>query len=449
MPYPVHDAVTAVLVHGDEIFIVRRQPRLLAFPGYWAFPGGKVDRTDRDEPLTQAVLAAQPPRLVRALVRELQEETGLDLLQQAAAGKVRGIHCLGEITTPAFAPLRYRTWFFRVDLRERPELTLDPGEAADGEWATAARWRERYARGRLLIAPPTLAAVERLAAHPDATAIPEFSGDADWGDGLPTVAPLGGLDVILARSNTLPPAQHTNAFVFGDERRVLVDPSPADRAELQRLYDTLDDAPPQEIFLTHHHPDHREYADDVARRYGVPVGMSADTRERIARRTAGRFFEGVETRIYAEGDRLTEWQGEPVRLVAVPGHDEGQLAPMPESRAWCIVSDLIQGVGTVVIGGPESSMRKYFASLQRVIDLDPAVILPSHGQALGTTHYIQETLRHRQHREQQVAALHRAGHAPEAMVPLIYAGLDPPLLPLARMNIESHLAKLREDGAIA
>jgi len=63
------------------------------------------------------------------------------------------------------------------------------------------------------------------------------------------------------------------------------------------------------------------------------------------------------------------------RLARVPEQaegrdDEGQLALMPENRAWCIVSDLYQGVGTVVIAAPEGNMRKYFASLRKVIDLD-------------------------------------------------------------------------------
>lgn len=451
MSYPVHEAVTAVLTHGSEIYLTRRQPHLLAFPGYWAFPGGKVDKTDSAEPFSEPLLAAHPPPLMRALLRELAEETGLDLATEISTGNVRGFACLGETTTPAFAPLRYRTWFFRIDFRRRPALVLDPGEAAEGEWAAPARWRERFYKGRLLVVPPTRAVIERLTAAPDADGVPNLTLHVDPERQVPVVEPLGGLSIVLVRSNTIPPADRTNAFLIGDPgaRRVLVDPSPADRSELLRLSVVLDEFRPDEIFLTHHHPDHREFADDLARQYKIPIGMSADTQQRIARKTAGRFFADITTRIYKEGDRLTEWQGEAVTLFAVPGHDEGQLAVMPQSHAWCIVSDLIQGVGTVVIGGPESSMRKYFNSLQRVIDLDPGVVIPSHGQALGTTYRIKETLQHRRLREQQVKMLHDNGRSAEAMVPEIYRGLDPRLLPLARMNIESHLIKLREDGAIA
>ena len=94
-------------------------------------------------------------------------------------------------------------------------------------------------------------------------------------------------------------------------------------------------------------------------------------------------------------------------------------------------------------------MRKYFASLKRVIELDPAVIIPSHGLALGGTHYLQQALRHREEREAQIRARHEAGLSEDQILDEVYRGIDPRLLPLARMNIRSHMAKLREDGVIA
>ena len=57
MSRPIHDAVTAMLLHGDELFLAQRHPALPAFSGYYAFPGGKVDRTDGDEPLPGAAFA--------------------------------------------------------------------------------------------------------------------------------------------------------------------------------------------------------------------------------------------------------------------------------------------------------------------------------------------------------------------------------------------------------
>ena len=446
---PIHDAVTAILLHGEDLFLAQRHPALPAFSGYYAFPGGKVDRGDPDTALPHAHFAGQPPRLMRALARELQEELAFDLFAACDAGLVEQLVCLGEVTTPAFAPLRFRTWFYKIVLRERPALTLDPGESVAGDWLPVSEWRRRFEAGRLLVAPPTRIAIEAIDADRHVVALPPL--DLDFSDNeIPWVEPLGGLRILLVRSNTLPPAAHTNVFWFGGAGapRVLVDPSPADRAELERLCRRLDEFGVDLVFLTHHHPDHREYADEIARRYRVPLGLSADTHARIQARAAG-YFDGIEVRHFAEGDLLTQWQGEPVRLVAVPGHDEGQLAPMAESRAWCIVGDLIQGIGTVVIAPPEGNMRKYFDSLRKIIALDPAVIIPSHGLALGGTHFLKTALKHREQREQQIHQRHSAGLSEDQILGEIYRDVDPRLLPLARLNIRSHLAKLREDGAIA
>ena len=450
-PAPVHDAVTAVLLHGDELYLVRRHPALPAFSGYHAFPGGKVDRTDLDAPLAGALFEGHAPRLLRALARELQEELAFDLWSAAGRGHVAELVNLGEITTPAFAPLRFRTWFFKLVLRERPHFVPDPGEATEGGWLKISEWRRRYASGRLLAAPPTTLTIDALARDPALRALPPFPGTFDPERDIPWVEPLAGLRILLVRSNTLPPAQHTNVFWIGGDGapRVLVDPSPADRDELERLHRTLDGFGVDLVFLTHHHPDHREFADEIARRHGVPLGMSADTRERIERKAGARFFEGLAVRTLGEGDELTRWQGESVRLLAVPGHDEGQLAPMAESRAWCIVGDLIQGIGTVVIAPPEGNMRKYFASLRRIIELDPGVIIPSHGMALGGTHFLQQALRHREEREQQIRTRHEAGLSEDQILADVYRAIDPRLLPLARLNIRSHLEKLREDGVVS
>jgi ribonuclease/clavin/mitogillin len=450
-PAPVLDAVTAVLLHGDELYLVRRNPALPAFSGYHAFPGGKVDRTDADAALPGALFAGHAPRLLRALARELQEELAFDLWDAAERGHVEELLNLGEITTPAFAPLRFRTWFYKIVLRERPSFVPDPGEATEGGWLKVSEWRRRYAAGQLLAAPPTSLTIDALARDLALRELPPFPGTFDPERDIPWIEPLAGLRILLVRSNTLPPAEHTNVFWLGGAGapRVVVDPSPADRAELERLYRSLDAFGVDLVFLTHHHPDHREFADEIARRYGVPLGLSADTRERIARKAGAGFFEGLDVRIYGEGDELTRWQDQRVVLLSVPGHDEGQLAPMAESRAWCIVGDLIQGIGTVVIAPPEGDMGKYFASLKRVIELDPGVIIPSHGLALGGTHYLKQALRHREERESQVLVRHEAGLSEDQILAEVYRAIDPRLLPLARLNIRSHLAKLREEGRVA
>lgn len=446
------DAVTAALMAGGEMFMVRRHPGMAAFPGFLAFPGGKVDKTDTHEPLDIPVLAIHPPRLMRALHRELQEELGFDLIGACAAGQVRRIVELGVALTPPVQPLRFNTHFYKIVLAERPTLWVDKREHTDSMWATPALLWQRYERGELLLAPPTVAALKALGADPNCERVPDLHFEYREQTELPMVQPQRGVRMIFVRSHTIPPATHTNCFLLGDAQthRILVDPSPDSPEEFERLKALCERYFIHEVLLTHHHPDHRERANELARHFNAPLGLSQDTYDRIKAKSGMKYFEGLTINTYREGDVVCRWLGQPVRVYEVPGHDEGQLALMPDNRAWCIVSDLIQSIGTVVIAKPEGNMRKYFASLRRMIELDPQVIYPSHGHALGSVHRLRETLKHRELREQQVLGYHREGKTAEQMLPLIYMDLpDPRLMPLARMNIESHLDKLREEGIIA
>jgi ribonuclease/clavin/mitogillin len=438
------DAVTAVLTYGDELLMVRRQPFLKSFPGYHAFPGGKIDAEDCEGDALPGFCADFETRLMRGLMRELREELQVDLAQFDA---IR-LRYLGIALTPPTSPVRFNTHFFIVELPYKPDMTVDLHEIHHAEWATPAEWRARFRAGEVLMAPPTQAVVEALAADLQAAEAPglDFRTRIDYE--LPLIEQIFGVRNILVRSHTLPPAEHTNCFLLGDSQshRILVDPSPADADEMEKLCQLVERFGIHEVFLTHHHPDHHERAPDIARRFAVPIGMSEDTQRRLLAKKGADYFHDLAVHHYREGDVICRWQNRPVQVLEVPGHDEGHLALMPDNRAWCIVGDLIQGIGTVVIAAPEGDMRKYFATLERLIDLNPRAIVPSHGMALGTVYRLEETLKHRRLREQQVLSLWREGRDLDAMLKVIYA--DPRLLGLARLNIESHLAKLRAEGVL-
>ncbi len=438
------DAVTGILVHDDEIYMIRRHAGLPSFPGYQAFPGGKVDAADAGDVPDLSVFHGHDGRLLRALLREIREEIGIDL----EVDRPLAVDLLGRALAPEGPPTRFDTRFFRIRLSRRPEFTLDPREIHSGEWASARAWLERYHSGDLLLAPPTRIALDILAEDIAAAAI-NFEQRIE-ANPLFMIESVRGVRQFFVRSHTLPPAQFTNCFLIGDDdaHRILVDPSPKSDELAEALIAAAATLGVHEVFLTHHHIDHRERAEVIARRLGVGIAMSADTQARITARQPG-VFDGLAVRNYGDGDPVTRWLGRSVRTYAVPGHDEGQLALMPDGHAWCIVGDLIQGVGTVVIPSPEGNMRKYFASLERVIAWNPRVVIPSHGVAQGGLFFIEQTLQHRRQREAQVLTLHRAGKTADEMLPEIYPALDPPLLPLAKMNIDSHIAKLREEGLIA
>lgn len=449
MPAPI-DSVTALLMHEGEVFLAHRHPALQTFAGYQAFPGGKVDPEDASGPAFEhPVFAGIDARLARALCRELKEELDFDLVQFAQDGGVRSISKCGHALTPMHIPRRFNTHFFAVHLDRRPDFVLHQPEAIACKWASAQEWLEEFQRGQILVAPPTLTSLRALSRDPQCGHMGNLVATAAEGQ-LLAIENIAGLIQIPVRSHTLPPAEHTNCYVTGElpGLRLAIDPSPCDAAELDRLSSTLVALGVNALLITHHHPDHHERADELARRHRWPMLMSARTAERIRERKGAAFFVDIDLRLVTEGEAVATWRGEPIGVLEIPGHDDGQIALMSNQRTWCIVGDLIQGVGTVVIAKPEGNMRQYFESMQRIIDLAPLSIFPSHGQGLGSTFRLEETLRHRKLREEHVLRLHREGQSIEQMLEAIYVGVDPRLLPLARKNIESHLEKLEAEGLL-
>ena len=446
----IRDAATAVLRVNDQICAIVRQPHLRAFPGYHSFPGGKVDRTDADTLPDAPGLEGLEPQQLNALCRELQEELCFDLIAGLRNGTVLRVQPLALALAPPFDFVRFRSQFYRIDLTDKPHLTPDSGEITKLMWNTPNELLEQFRAGDALMVPPTRWVLEGLADNMDCGHLGDLSPKFDYDREVPCMEVLHGLRTLYVPSQTLPPASRTNAFRIGDDGspQLLLDPSPESEAELTRVLKTLEADPPEFVFLTHHHPDHHQFANVLARKLGLPVCISEDSHGRIRAKHGSDYFDRIEVRLVGEGEVMTRWHGEDVRVYAVPGHDEGQLALAPESLRWFIVGDLIQGVGTVVISAPEGDMAKYFRTLERVIDLNPAVILPSHGVPMRSVHRLSATLQHRRERESRILELHQSGLLNPAILETVYKGVDERLLPYAMRNIESHLAKLRQEGRV-
>jgi len=443
------ESVSAVFVTDHSVFFIKRQNYLPVFPGYYATPGGKVDKTDVNEELPGDVWPKSVrPQILHALVREVREELNYDLLAAIENGEVVRIDDIGIAITPEFNPYRFKNYYFKITLTHEKEFDLDPNEAEFGEWNTPMGLHDKYKNGHVLAVPPAITLLKTFSNNPHHDKPIDMSLPHDPETEVPMIESIFGVRQFLPLSNTFPPANRTNSFIIGDERKLLIDPSPKDEAELKKFLKSVAKIGFDSIFLTHHHPDHYEFAAQIARDFKTGIELSADTFARIKQQSGDHYFEGIAVTIRKEGDIVTTSLGSPVRVYEVPGHDEGQLALAPESMNWFLAGDLIQTVGTVVIQAPEGDMKKYFATLERIIALKPKNIIPSHGIIIGGTHKLEETLKHRRQREEQVLNLYSQHKSIEEMLASIYPGLEQSLLPYAQRQIEAHLKKLREENRL-
>src|SRR5205085_9049425 len=69
---------------------------------------------------------------------------------------------VGDVTTPAFVPLRFDTTFFVATLPPGQQAEVWPGELAEGHWSPAAAALDRWTRGDWLVAPPTVIALHAI-----------------------------------------------------------------------------------------------------------------------------------------------------------------------------------------------------------------------------------------------------------------------------------------------
>lgn len=440
----IRAAVCAVLSYKDKIFYVKRQNYLRNFPGYHSFPGGKVNREEIDLDLECINYKELEPLLLGALEREVLEELGISLKKLQETSKIDSIIYCAKAITPEFNPYRFATHYFLISLNELPPFKLDETEFERGEWLHPQEFCEEFEKGKVLTVKPILEFSKELYKGTPK----EWISFTEWSyDLCPMIEPIKGLMQFMPLSNTLPPATRTNAFLIGDDGspKIIVDPSPKDKEELEKFIKAIEPYKVTHIFITHHHGDHHEFAPELARRFNLPLYMSKLTYEYINLKRGETYLQETDIQFVSHGDVLTKTRGHDVLVYEVPGHDLGQLALYPKDLSWFIAGDLFQGIGSVVVGGEQASMTKYFETLNNVITLAPFCVVPSHGIALGGTDILQKNLEHRKFRESQVEKLLKKNLSSLEMTQILYQGLPQSLVKYAEANVISHIKKINNE----
>lgn len=411
--------------------MVQRAASLAFMGGFWTFPGGAVEPADADERTAAA--------------RELGEETGVELPPGWPMVDA------GRWITPAFSPLRFDTRYLLVELPvgEAPDWRRSGGELADGGWAAPSEILSRWAAGTWLVPAPVLRTIEALRAGLTGATERLAHAAAIENAAVRSFELSPGIAVSPLRTPTLPPATHTNCYLFGTGEMIAIDPAspyPDEQHALDEALDALAAAGRQvvEIWLTHHHLDHVSGAVHLSERLGIPIAAHRETIDRLAGRVPI-------TRVLDDGDSRALAGPSPrrVRAVFTPGHAPGHLCFLEEETGAMAAGDMVAGVGTILIDPSEGDMIAYLASLQRMRELAPRVLLPAHGGAIAAVaEKLDGYVQHRLWREARVieALRHHGPASSAALVPRVYADVSPALFPLAERSLLAHLDKLVTEG---
>jgi glyoxylase-like metal-dependent hydrolase (beta-lactamase superfamily II) len=240
--------------------------------------------------------------------------------------------------------------------------------------------------------------------------------------------------MLPVRTPTLPPATHTNTFLIGTQEAVLVEPATPYREEQDVMVQWVQAArikgiEPVAILATHHHPDHVGGAMALRERLELPLWAHAMTAQRL---------DGIVEidRLIQDGERIELDGPTQTSLTALhtPGHAPGHLCFTDEASNIMVAGDMVASLGTIIVEPTDGDMLLYLESLRKMSALEPAGLLPAHGELIE--------------QPQAILSFYIEHRRPRHLVARAYDDTPKALWPLALRSIEAHLIKLEREGRV-
>ncbi|MCC7430440.1 MBL fold metallo-hydrolase [bacterium] len=465
---------------NPDFFWVQRNPVLPFMGRFHAFPGGKVDETDKNSCVFGSENQAQN-KLIFAGVREVFEETGVLLvennklleteLQKARLKLLEGeldfenfllendlkidfsrFLEAGKWVTPEFQPMRFEASYFLVWLSEKEEkqCKIITGELVEGNWIKPNLALELWEKGEVLLSPPIIFVAKELAKG--SQNISQRLKNTPKILGMPgkRIEFRKGIQLFPQRTLTLPPAEHTNCYLVGTQKLSIIDPASPFEEDQKFLFEYLENLEkssgmfPGQILLTHHHPDHVGGVNVLKERYKIPV---------LAHEETAKLLQGeIEVDQTVRDGEILKIDGFcELEAVFTPGHAPGHLCFLEKNTGTFIVGDMISGFGTILISADHGGeMALYLKSLEKMLTYDFDVLLPAHGGSIGDAKgKIKQYLEHRLMRERKVLkAVQKGSKTFTELLEIAYDDTPKNLWEFAKLSLKAHLIKLKNDGKI-
>ena len=224
----------------------------------------------------------------------------------------------------------------------------------------------------------------------------------------------------------------------------LIDAGTGEPQHLDAIERALGGATLSQVLVTHAHGDHASGAPAIAARF-----------------PGARFFKwpwpGRDGRWPApweplENEATIPAGDESLTVIHTPGHAPDHLCFWHQDSRILFCGDLAQRGTTIYIPSKlQGDLAAFLASLERVLALQPAQLLPAHGPIIDDPERVlRGYIEHRLEREAQLLELLRGGGTltPDAIVARIYRGLKDAYVPMARETVLAHLIKLEREGRV-
>jgi glyoxylase-like metal-dependent hydrolase (beta-lactamase superfamily II) len=243
----------------------------------------------------------------------------------------------------------------------------------------------------------------------------------------------------------------TGTYIVGHGEVAVIDPGPAIDAHLEAILATTAGERVSHILVTHHHIDHSPLAGPLAKRTGAKVyGCAVKTApvEDAVKVEAG--YDDFTPEISVCGGAIIAGEGWTMEAIATPGHTSNHICYALAEENALFSGDHIMGWSTTVITPPDGDMGAYLQSLELIKARRFDTLWPTHGPPVrGVTPFIKAYIEHRRERERQILERLAVGETTiKAMVPTIYAAVDPRLHPAAARSVHAQMIELVRSGRV-
>lgn len=343
----------------------------------------------------------------------------------------------GRWVTPIGSSRRFDTRFFVTRVAAGWEPVPAPEEVDDCFWASPSEALDGLAAGRLVMAPPTIEMLQRLARHADAESMLgalDVHGGARRAPISTRLAP--SVHVVVAPNPGLLTGPGTNTYVVGSGPTCVIDPAVDEGEYIESVMRAGRDI--DSILITHRHPDHVGGVAPIVSATGASVRAFDSS-------PAG----DVEVLPLDDGEVLSIG-GVQLRSIHAPGHAPDHVCFYDESTASLFSGDNILGEGTAVIAPPEGDMSAYLRSLRSLNELHIERIFPGHFRARDEGNaLISDYLEHRLVRHRAILDALSEGPADiPSIVERVYSDVAPELHGIATHSVRAHLEMAESDDQV-
>ena len=244
---------------------------------------------------------------------------------------------------------------------------------------------------------------------------------------LETVSPR--IRRIVARNPGAFTGPGTSTYIIGHGRVALIDPGPPLASHVEAVLHALRGETIEHLLITHTHVDHWPAAAAIQHATGARTyGFGADASKPGASGYGVADSRFIPDQTLRDGDVL-DGPGWQVTAVHTPGHASDHLCFSLAEEHLLFSGDHVMGWSTSVISPPDGDMGAYMRSLEKLLDRDDAIYMPTHGPAiLDPKPYVRAFIEHRRERSAAILRQLDAGDTTiREIVEAIYVGLPPEL----------------------